>query len=81
MKQKSYNTNGDDIYKRLRELREDNNMNQTQPVKKPGMLQTGYSKYETAENDIPNLILIKLPRLYNTSIDYILGENDRKEKL
>lgn len=69
------------MYKRLRELREDNDMNQTQLAAKLGMSQTGYSKYETGENDIPTTILIKLSRLYNTSIDYILGETDRKERL
>ena len=38
-----------------------------------GMSQTGYSKYETGENDIPTEILIKLAAFYNTSIDYLLG--------
>ena len=41
-----------------------------------GMSQTGYSKYETGENDVPTDILIKLARFYNTSIDYLLGETD-----
>ena len=40
------------------------------------MSQTGYSKYETGENDIPTAILIKLARYYNTGIDYLLGETD-----
>ncbi len=54
-------------------------MNQTQIAKLLGMSQTGYSKYETGENDIPTTILIKLARFYNTSIDYLLGEtNDPK---
>ena len=64
------------MYKRLRDLREDKDMNQTQLAKLLGMSQTGYSKYETGENDIPTAILIKLARFYNTSIDYILGETD-----
>ncbi len=38
------------------------------------MSQTGYSKYETGENDLPTDVLIKLARFYNTSIDYLLGE-------
>lgn len=67
------------MYKRLRDLREDKDMNQTQIAKLLGMSQTGYSKYETGENDIPTTILIKLARFYNTSIDYLLGEtNDPK---
>ena len=40
------------------------------------MSQTGYSKYETGENDIPTIILIKLAKYYNTSIDYLLGITD-----
>ena len=40
------------------------------------MSQTGYSKYETGENDIPTHILIELSQLYKTSVDYILGLTD-----
>ena len=64
------------MYKRIRDLREDRDMNQTQVAQYLGMSQTGYSKYETGENDIPTQILIKLARFYNTSIDYLLGETD-----
>ena len=63
-------------YHRIRDLREDKDMNQTEVAKILGMSQTGYSKYETGENDIPTAILIKLARLYNTSIDFLLGETD-----
>ena len=66
-------------YSRIRDLREDRDMNQTEIANVLGMSQTGYSKYETGENDIPTVILIKLARFYNTSIDYLLGEtNDPK---
>ena len=64
------------MYTRLRSLREDKDLNQTQVARMLGMSQTGYSKYETGENDIPTAILIKLARFYNTSIDYLLGETD-----
>ncbi len=43
-----------------------------------GMSQTGYSKYETGENDIPTYVLIKLSEFYNTSVDYLLGLTDEK---
>ena len=68
------------IYKRIRDLREDNDLNQTSIAKMLGMSQTGYSKYETGENDIPTAILIKLARFYNTSVDYLLGETDCKDR-
>ena len=67
------------MYQRLRDLREDHDMNQTQLAKLLGMSQTGYSKYETGENDIPTAILIKLANIYNTSVDYILGLTDEEE--
>ncbi len=68
------------MYPRLRDLREDRDMNQTQLAKILGMSQTGYSKYETGENDIPTSILIQLARIYNTSIDYLLGETDNPSR-
>lgn len=60
------------MYKRIRDLREDKDLNQTQIAKILGMSQTGYSKYETGENDLPTSILIKLADYYDVSIDYIL---------
>lgn len=68
------------MYQRIRDLREDRDMTQTQVAKMLGMSQTGYSKYETGENDIPTQILIKLARFYNTSIDYLLGETAQKDR-
>lgn len=67
------------MYTRLRNLREDHDMSQTALAKILDMSQTGYSKYETGENDIPTSILIKLSLFYNTSIDYLLGLTDEKE--
>jgi transcriptional regulator with XRE-family HTH domain len=55
-------------------------ISQTNMAKLLGMSQTGYSKYETGENDIPTAILIKLANIHNVSIDYILGETDIKER-
>ena len=67
-------------YQRIRDLREDKDWNQTQVAKMLSMSQTGYSKYETGENDIPTQVLIKLARIYETSIDYLLGETDEKQR-
>ena len=64
------------MYKRIRDLREDHDLNQAQVAKILGMSQTGSSKYETGENDLPTAVLIKLSRFYDTSIDYLLGETD-----
>ena len=68
------------MYQRIRDLREDNDLNQTQVAKMLDMSQTGYSKYETGENDIPTNILIKLAVFYDTSVDYLLGLTDVRKK-
>ena len=57
-------------------MREDRDLNQTAVAKMLGMSQTGYSKYETGENDIPTWVLIKLARFYDTSVDYLLGQTN-----
>lgn len=61
------------MYPRIRDLRQDKDISQKDLSNMLGMSQTGYSKYETGENDIPTEILIKLSKFYNTSVDYLLG--------
>lgn len=63
-------------YSRIRSLREDNDLTQKEIATILNMSQTGYSKYETGENDVPTKILINLAYYYNTSIDYLLGITD-----
>lgn len=71
---------GDDMYQKIRDLREDKDLNQTQIARMLGMSQTGYSKYETGENDIPTIILIKLSNYYNVSIDYMLNCTNKPKR-
>lgn len=66
------------MYQRLRVLREDQELTQKQIAEILDMSQTGYSKYETGENDVPTQVLIKLADYYNTSTDYILGRTNVK---
>ena len=66
------------MYPMLRAMREDHDWNQTELAQKLDMSQTGYSKYETGENDIPTAILIQLAEIYQTSVDYLLGLTDER---
>ncbi|MBR3555084.1 MAG: helix-turn-helix transcriptional regulator [Oscillospiraceae bacterium] len=68
------------MYPRIRDLRTDRDLNQTQVAKLLGMSQTGYSKYETGENDVPTQVLIRLARFYDTSVDYLLGETNERRR-
>ncbi len=67
------------MYSRIRDLREDKDLNQTEVATYLGMSQTGYSKYETGENDIPTGILIKLADFYGVSADYILNRTNNPQ--
>ena len=65
--------NMDNYYPRLKDLREDHDMNQKEIADYLQMKQPQYSRYERGLRDIPTDVLIRLARLYNTSTDYILG--------
>lgn len=58
---------------RIRDLREDSGLNQTQIAQKLNTTQKVYSRYETEERSLPIQHLIKLALLYDTSTDYLLG--------
>ena len=61
------------MYQRLRNLREDRNLNQTAVAEVLHVSQTTYSRYENGTLDIPSASLIALARFYGTSVDYLLG--------
>ena len=67
-------------YPRLRDLREDRDWTQARLARMLNMSQTGYSKYETGENDVPTQVLIELAKIYSTSIDYLLGETQNPKR-
>lgn len=69
------------MYRRIRDLREDNDFTQTYVAKMLHCSQQVYSNYELGQRDIPTDILIKLSRFYDVSVDYILGISDRPEIL
>ena len=63
-------------YRRIRDLREDNDKTQTEIANYLGMKQPQYYRYENGLRDIPSDVLIKLADYYNVSTDYILGRTD-----
>ncbi len=64
------------MYERIRHLREDNDLSQTQLAKQLNISQATYSRYESGYLDIPSEVLIKLSKFYKVSVDYILGLTD-----
>lgn len=59
--------------KRLRDLREDNDLTQQQIADILGTSQTMYARYERGANELPIRHLVALCSLYNVSADDLLG--------
>ncbi len=68
-----------DIMNRIREIREDKDLTQTEVAKKIGITQRNYSYIETGRTMLTEDILVKLAELYNTSTDYILYRTDERK--
>ncbi|WP_294799550.1 helix-turn-helix domain-containing protein [uncultured Eubacterium sp.] len=66
------------LYRRIKDLREDNDKTQKELAEYLGMKQPQYYRYENGLRDIPTDILIKLSKYYNVSVDYILGLTNEK---
>ena len=64
-------------YRRLRELREDNDLVQKEIANFLGIDQRVYSNYEIGKREIPSHFVIRLADFYETSTDYILGRTDK----
>ncbi len=66
------------MYRRLRDLREDKDLTQSDLAKYLKCSQECYSLYENGKRDIPTDVLINIAKFYNTTTDYILGLTDNK---
>ncbi len=63
---------------RIRDLREDADLSQTQLAELLNVSQTTYSRYERGVLDIPCSSLVTLAQFYHTSVDYLLGLTKEK---
>lgn len=61
---------------RLKEIREDKDLKQSDIAKALGIKQQQYSEYEIGKRLIPINYLYELALFYNTSIDYLIGKTD-----
>ena len=65
--------------KRLRNLREDNDLLQKQVAEELKIRRQVYGLYENGKRTIPIDLLDKLANFYNVSVDYILDRTDIKK--
>ena len=67
------------MYRRIRDLREDQDMKQEDIAKLLNCTQACYSNYENGKRDIPSETLSKLADILGVSTDYLLGRTPVKE--
>ena len=66
-------------YIRIRNLREDMDITQTDMAKNLFISQHTYSYYESGGHDIPTEVLVRLADFYDVSVDYLLNRTDKRE--
>lgn len=70
------------LFKRIKDLREDNDLFQKDIAKLLGISQQYYSEYENGKRTIPISHLITLAKYYNVSVDYLVGlSNDKNTNI
>ena len=68
------------LHLRIRDLREDSDMTQAQMAKLLNCSQQTYSRYESHTTEIPLKSLIFLADFYDTSVDYLLGRTQCRQR-
>lgn len=67
-------------FQKLRELRNEFNLTQQNLADMLHCQREVYRRYETGIRDIPVSYAIALAKYYNVSIDFLLGETDKRER-
>jgi transcriptional regulator with XRE-family HTH domain len=67
------------LYRRVRDLREDNDKTQKQIAEILNMQLTVYQRYERGERELPLWAAIKLANFYGVSLDYLVERTNRKK--
>ncbi len=67
--------------KRLRDLREDHDLTQTDVARVLKTTYQYYSTYESGKRELPFSRAIELAEFYNVSLDYLAGLSDTPTKL
>ena len=64
---------------RIRNLREDNDLTQTDIARMLNISQRAYSHYESGNRKLPLDVIVSLADYYDCSVDYLLCRTDKKE--
>ena len=62
--------------KRLKELRKEFSLSQSQVAKKLGITQQSYTRYEADTSEPSFEMLVKISNIFEVSCDYLLGKSE-----
>ena len=68
-------------WERIKALREDNDITQTDIAKYLNIAQNTYSQYENGKRELPISVLIQICQYYKVSADYVLGLSKKKQRV
>lgn len=68
-------------YSRIKDLREDKDINQKEMAEALGLYTTTYARYERGEQEVPLCIAVAIAKFHNVSLDYLAGLIDTPERL
>lgn len=68
-------------YYRIKDLREDKDLSQTDVAELLQISQQHYSLYESGKRELPMHHFISLAKFYNVSLDYLAGLIEQPKKL
>ena len=63
-------------YQRIRDMRKDNDLNQTEVAELLNTIRQQYARWENGEKQMPMDRFIILAKYYNISLDYLAGLTD-----
>lgn len=63
-------------YQRIRDMRKDNDLNQTEVAELLNTIRQQYARWENGEQQMPMDRFIILAKYYNVSLDYLAGLTD-----
>lgn len=66
------------IGERIKRLRQENNLNQTQLAKKVNINNSVISRIEAGKKSIESSLLVELANIFNVSTDYLLGRTNTR---
>jgi len=66
---------------RIKNLREDRDLTQSEMARLLNISQRAFSHYENGNRNIPIEMLIKIADIYNVSLDYLVGRSDKQEQI